>query len=342
MSNEVTAETPTEQPNQLLQSAVKKSATVKLDQVTIRDIELVVVRKKLAETEIQLAKVSLQDALQRQKQVQIDEAAMLAALEQKVGQKITGPIQLLDIETDDTAQVRKQCLEWVEVQQAIERFPDEPIIQYHWPEERVQVLYARGSDAVQKFYQMSDGVKPSSKQKRFESKTIQGEMKKIADEVEKTLPAKSVVVPVEEPKLGWLRGEIQILKAAILGHKPEPLNLTINNNPDEQKIGNVVEELRSDMDNRMKEYIQSGLADIRKKIDEIQIIVNVPEQPAPIVTVNVPPAQITVNVPEQKPITQAAPQVNITMPKVKSEEQEVIRNADGQIESTVTKIEYEE
>lgn len=98
MSNEVTAETPTEQPNQLLQSAVKKSVTVKLDQVTIRDIELVVVRKKLAETEIQLAKVSLQDALQRQKQVQIDEAAMLAALEQKVGQKITGPIQLLDRE----------------------------------------------------------------------------------------------------------------------------------------------------------------------------------------------------------------------------------------------------
>ena len=77
---------------------IVKQATVKLDQVTIRDIELVVVRKKLAETEIQLAKVSLQDALQRQKQVQMDEVAMLTALEQKVGQKITGPIQLLDRE----------------------------------------------------------------------------------------------------------------------------------------------------------------------------------------------------------------------------------------------------
>jgi hypothetical protein len=38
---------------------------------------------------------------------------------------------------------------------------------------------------------------------------------------------------------------------------------------------------------------------------------------------------------------QPAPQVSIVMPKVKSEKQEVIRNAEGQIESTVTKIEYE-
>jgi hypothetical protein len=94
----MSVETVPEQPNQLLQAARTKQSTVKLDQVTIRDIELVVVRKKLAETEIQLAKVSLQDALQRQKQVQIDEAAMLAELEKKVGQKITGPIQLLDRE----------------------------------------------------------------------------------------------------------------------------------------------------------------------------------------------------------------------------------------------------
>lgn len=98
MSTEVTAETPTEQPNQLLQAARVKQSTVKLDQVTIRDLELVVVRKKLAETEIQLAKVSLQAALQSQKQVQMDEVAMLTALEQKVGQKINGPIQLLDRE----------------------------------------------------------------------------------------------------------------------------------------------------------------------------------------------------------------------------------------------------
>ena len=62
MSNEATVETLPEQPNQLLQAAKVKQSTVKLDQVTIRDIELVVVRKKLAETEIQLAKVTLQDA----------------------------------------------------------------------------------------------------------------------------------------------------------------------------------------------------------------------------------------------------------------------------------------
>jgi len=100
MSTEVDLpiEAPVEQPNHLLQSAKMKQSTVKLDQVTIRDIELVVVRKKLAETEIQLAKITLQDALQRQKQVQGEEAAMLLALEQKVGQKISGPIQLLDRE----------------------------------------------------------------------------------------------------------------------------------------------------------------------------------------------------------------------------------------------------
>ena len=79
-------------------SPIKKQTTVKLDQVTIRDIELVVVRKKLAETEVQLAKVTLQDALQRQKHIQADEAARIVALEQKIGQKVTGPIQLLDRE----------------------------------------------------------------------------------------------------------------------------------------------------------------------------------------------------------------------------------------------------
>lgn len=79
-------------------SPVKQMATVKLGPVTIRDIELVVTRKKLAEVEIQLAKVALQDALQRQRQVQVDESVMLTALEQKLGQKISGPIQLLDRE----------------------------------------------------------------------------------------------------------------------------------------------------------------------------------------------------------------------------------------------------
>ena len=91
MSNEEAVVVPAPSP-------IKSQSTVKLDQVTIRDIELVVVRKKLAETEIQLAKISLQDALQRQKQVQLDEVAMLVALEQKIGQKVTGNIQLLDRE----------------------------------------------------------------------------------------------------------------------------------------------------------------------------------------------------------------------------------------------------
>jgi len=91
MSNEAIAEEVVPAP-----SPIKKQSTVKLDQVTVRDIELVVAHKKLAELEIQLAKVELQNALQRQKQVQLDESALLITLEQKVGQKITGPIQLLD------------------------------------------------------------------------------------------------------------------------------------------------------------------------------------------------------------------------------------------------------
>jgi hypothetical protein len=97
MSNEAAVEVLPEEVVPQLTQKVKQS-TVKLDPVTIRDIELVVVRKKLADTEIQLAKVSLQDALQRHRQVLMDEAAMLSALEQKLGQKITGPIQLIDRE----------------------------------------------------------------------------------------------------------------------------------------------------------------------------------------------------------------------------------------------------
>jgi hypothetical protein len=140
-----------------------------------------------------------------------------------------------DTEADDTTeQSRKRCLEWVEVQQAIERFPDEPIVQYHWPEERLQVLYPRGSEAVQKFYQAGEGVRPSSKQKRFEVKTIQGEMKKIADEIEQSGLKPIIAQPVEEqPHMGWFRRELQALREAMT-NKPEPIqpvSLVINNQP---------------------------------------------------------------------------------------------------------------
>ena len=80
------------------QTGMANSTDVTLDQVTIRDIELVNVRKKLAETEVQLAKIILQEALQKQRQVQLDEVAMVTVLENKLGQKITGQIQLLDRE----------------------------------------------------------------------------------------------------------------------------------------------------------------------------------------------------------------------------------------------------
>ena len=58
----------------------------------------------------------------------------------------------------------------------------------------------------------------------------------------------------------------------------------------------------------------------------IQIVVNMPNQPAPVVNmpeIVIPPAE-----------------VKVTMPKPKTEKQTVKRNRDGLIESTETKIEY--
>jgi hypothetical protein len=140
----------------------------------------------------------------------------------------------------------------------------------------------------------------------------------------------------EKPSMmDWVRAEIQSVKDRIT--PPQPMSVSINNTQDEEKLNRAIGTLQSEM----KEYIQSENAAIRKELDEMQIIVNVPEQPAPIVTVNVPPAQVTVNVPKQDMVAQPPPQVSIVMPKVASEKQSVIRNAEGQIESTVTKIEYE-
>jgi hypothetical protein len=217
-----------------------------------------------------------------------------------------------DIETDDTAQVRKQCLEWIEVQQAIERFPDEPIIQYHWPEERVQVLYARGSEAIQKFYQLDNGEGPRalSKQKRFEGRTIQGEMKKIADEVEKAGPMKMPTVIDEQPKLGWLRGELQALKAIITGNKPEPVNLTINNSPqsapqpsnvevhnymDGQSLDAITEQVKAQK--LLSDQLLETLAKLQNPVINVASpVVNIP---APVVNVPAPVVQVKADKPDE-------------------------------------------
>lgn len=200
-----------------------------------------------------------------------------------------------DTEADDTTeQSRKRCLEWIEVQQAIERFPDEPIVQYHWPEERLQVLYPRGSEAIQKFYQVGEGMRPSSKQKRFEAKTIQGEMKKIADEIEQS-GLKPITQPVEEqPKLGWLRGELQTLKALFMGNKPQPVNLTINNQPSSPTpitVENIVPGQ------------ETPVVNVNVEPAQVTVQNQIPENVAPTINVQVPPAQVkvenVVNVPKQ-------------------------------------------
>ena len=90
--------------------------------------------------------------------------------------------------TSDTAtQFRKKALEFIEVQQAIEKFPDEPIVRYHWPDGKLQTLYAQGRDAVKKFYQLDKTI-AQSKQGRFTGKinprTIPEIMQSLADEIE--------------------------------------------------------------------------------------------------------------------------------------------------------------
>jgi len=87
-----------------------------------------------------------------------------------------------DEELTDTDQARQRCLEYPEVQQAIDKFPDEPIVQYHWPQGRIQVLYATGTDALKTFVDMGRGV-ARSKQTRF-GDPIAERMQKLAAEVE--------------------------------------------------------------------------------------------------------------------------------------------------------------
>jgi hypothetical protein len=70
------------------------------------------------------------------------------------------------------------------------------------------------------------------------------------------------------------------------------------------------------------------------KKDQQPIVVNLPE---PNFTVNLPqqaPPQVSVNVPQTK--------VELKMPRVKSETQRVVRDAQGNITRTVTEIEYED
>jgi hypothetical protein len=81
--------------------------------------------------------------------------------------------------------------------------------------------------------------------------------------------------------------------------------------------------LRSEMV-AQAENLAAMFASLVDAIAAIQIVVNVPQQPAPVV-----------NIPEI-----VVPPVKLTMPKPKLEKQTVKRNRDGLIESTETKIEY--
>jgi hypothetical protein len=74
------------------------------------------------------------------------------------------------------------------------------------------------------------------------------------------------------------------------------------------------------------ENLTATFASLVDAISNIQVVVNLPEQPPPVV-----------NVPE---ITVQPADVKVNMPKPKREVQTIKRNRDGLIESTETKIEY--
>lgn len=142
-------------------------------------------------------------------------------------------------EGETSTQFRKRVLEFVEVQQAISQFPDEPIVRYHWPDGKLQTLYASGRDATPRVYQL-DKTMASSRQKRFgtDAPSIPLVMAKLAEEVQRDNPVKlpgidNFISPVmqEEQKEGWLRAEFRRLREAIQGHKAEPVQVTINNPP---------------------------------------------------------------------------------------------------------------
>jgi hypothetical protein len=74
------------------------------------------------------------------------------------------------------------------------------------------------------------------------------------------------------------------------------------------------------------ENLVATFAALRDALAGLSIVVNVPQQPAPIV-----------NMPE---ITLKPSDLKVTMPKAKKEVQKIKRNRDGLIESTETEIQY--
>ena len=127
---------------------------------------------------------------------------------------------------------------------------------------------------------------------------------------------------------------------------------TIREDSTRQTTGKQDEKAGGRLRKGLKEYFDATLQEsrieksenlLKKAMEDMQVIVNVPEQPAPQVTVNVPetvinipPAQVNVTVPEQKPAV-----VNVNMPKIKKSSQKVVRNSKDEIASTETNYEYE-
>ena len=215
-----------------------------------------------------------------------------------------------DEEATDVTQARKRCLELPEVQQAIDRFPDEPIVQYRWPQERVQVLYATGKDALHKTFEMG-APQAISRQKRFTGNPIAERMQKLATEIEQSgaLPVKHVTQAEESPHLGWLRTEWQALKAALTAKQPDPVNVTINNQQAETQAPPASVEVHNYMDGQSFDTIKAQveeqrllsdrLLDTLSKLQAPTINIPAPVIPAPIVNVPAPVVQVKADKPDE-------------------------------------------
>ena len=77
-----------------------------------------------------------------------------------------------EIATDDENVLqyrRKQLIEKEQVQQAVQRFPDEPIVEYKWPDNKTILLWKQGSDAIKKYFQINgvQHIKPKGSRQRI-------------------------------------------------------------------------------------------------------------------------------------------------------------------------------
>lgn len=106
----------------------------------------------------------------------IPQSSVLALMvkEQIIDPEFTPEIES-EIATDDENVLqyrRQQLLEKEHVQMAVSRFPDDPIIEYRFPDNRLITLWDKGSQAIKKYHQFSWTTKRIPKGSRQQSKLV--------------------------------------------------------------------------------------------------------------------------------------------------------------------------